>query len=107
MDPFGIGLKEITSTDDGVMDDVHIKRKKHGADLVVLIIHDETYCGAAWRGKKFQLQRFHFVKLTRFYVNLKLGPDPAKMFSVVRHSCATGYYSFGHEIAHNFVSFEM
>ena len=75
LDPFGTGLEQITSINDGVMDDVHLKRKKYGADLVALMIHDDNYCGAAWRG-----------------------PDPAKMFSVVRHSCATGYFSFGHEL---------
>ena len=58
MDPFNVGLREITSADDGVMDDVHIKRKQYGADLVVLIIHDETYCGAGWRGKKLNENEF-------------------------------------------------
>merc|ERR1712157_488254 len=78
-DPFRVGLTHITTVDDGVMDDVHEKRKKFGADVVVFIIHDVYYCGLAWQG-----------------------PSKDKMFSVIRHGCATGYFSFGHEIAHNF-----
>ena len=31
-----------------------------------------------------------------------IGPQKNAMFSVAAWNCATGYYSFGHEIAHNF-----
>merc|ERR1719491_1072848 len=60
------------------MDDVHEKREVYGADLVALLIDDPQYCGLAW-----------------------MGPTKDRMFSVTSWSCATGYYSFGHEIAHN------
>ena len=33
-----------------------------------------------------------------------MGPKKHLMFSVVNWSCATGYYTFGHEIGHNMVS---
>jgi len=45
---------------------------------VALIIDDSTYCGIAW-----------------------VGPRIDRMFSVTAWNCATGYYSFGHEIGHN------
>jgi len=31
------------------------------------------------------------------------GPKKESMFSVTSWSCATGYYSFAHEVAHNMV----
>jgi hypothetical protein len=79
-------LKDITFEykDDAsyaAMDDVHAIRADVGADLVAMIIHDPTSCGTAW-----------------------LGPTKHKMFSVSHWDCATGYFSFGHEIGHNLVS---
>jgi hypothetical protein len=56
-------------------------RAKYGADLVVMILHEPSYCGMAW-----------------------LGPGKDDMFSVTHWECATGYFSFGHEIGHNLVS---
>jgi hypothetical protein len=78
---FRRALDAITSTNDGVMDDVHNKRERYGADMVHLMIDDSQFCGIAW-----------------------LGPRKERMFSVSSWKCATGYYSFGHEIAHNMVS---
>ena len=79
---FNVALSSITSTNDGVMDDVHIKRNSYGADIVAMIIDDPQYCGMAY-----------------------LGPSIDLMFSVTAWNCATGYYSFGHEIGHNMVCF--
>ena len=79
-DAFYAALSSITSTNDGVMDDVHIKRNTYGADIVAMIIDDPQYCGMAY-----------------------LGPSIDLMFSVTAWNCATGYYSFGHEIGHNMV----
>jgi hypothetical protein len=59
----------------GVMDDVHALRDQYGADIVAMIINGPYYCGVA-----------------------HLGPVAHKMFSVTKWSCATGYFSFGHEI---------
>lgn len=70
-------LEDITSTFDGKMDDVHDKRQKFSADLVSFWI-DSTSCGLAW-----------------------VGPHRNYMFSVVNWACATGYFSFGHELVHN------
>lgn len=77
-DAFSAALNAITGKSDGVMDDVHAKRDKYGADIVALIIHDSQYCGVAW-----------------------LGPSEDRMFSITAWNCATGYYSFAHEIGHN------
>jgi len=57
---------------------VHENREQYGADIVALIIDDPQYCGLAW-----------------------LGPSKNLMYSVTAWDCATGYYSFGHEIGHN------
>eukprot|EP00588_Corethron_pennatum_P013123 CAMPEP_0194265496 /NCGR_PEP_ID=MMETSP0169-20130528/717_1 /TAXON_ID=218684 /ORGANISM="Corethron pennatum, Strain L29A3" /LENGTH=853 /DNA_ID=CAMNT_0039005969 /DNA_START=87 /DNA_END=2644 /DNA_ORIENTATION=- len=77
-DAFNAALSAIRSTFDGIMDDVHDKRTLYGADLVALLIDDEEYCGLA-----------------------NLGPSKGLMFSVTSWSCATGNYSFGHELGHN------
>jgi hypothetical protein len=66
---------------DGVLDDVHIKRTQYGADIVSMILDLEGLCRRA-----------------------KGGPGIDKMFSIADWSCATGFYSFGHEIAHTLVS---
>jgi len=71
-------LQDLTFQYDGNMDDVHDKRKKFGADVVSFLIHSATGCGLGW-----------------------VGPHKDYMFSVVNEACATGYFSFGHELAHN------
>jgi len=71
-------LNKITGKTDGYMDSVHAERENHKADVVVLIIQNPQYCGVAW-----------------------LGPSKDRMFSVTGWNCATGYYSFAHEIMHN------
>jgi len=75
---FGNALTQLRSTTDGIMDNVHALRTLYGADLVAMIIDDPQYCGIAY-----------------------LGPSKNYMFSVTAWNCATGYYSFGHEIGHN------
>jgi hypothetical protein len=76
-------LYDITRTNGQhkAMDDVHDKRIQYGADLVAMIVHEPASCGVAW-----------------------LGPNKSRMFSVSHWDCATGYFSFGHEIGHNMVS---
>ena len=64
--------------------EAHTLRSTYGADVVALIIDDAQYCGIAY-----------------------LGPGIDLMFSVTAWNCATGYYTFGHEIGHNFVSFSI
>jgi len=62
----------------GVLSGTEDKREEYGADFVALIIHDSQYCGIAY-----------------------LGPRVDLMYSVTAWNCATGYFSFGHEIGHN------
>jgi len=68
---------------DGYMDTVHALRDSTCADLVVLLVDNSSSCGIA-------------------YVMGTLSPDfEDNAFSVVSTNCATGYYSFGHEMGHN------
>lgn len=75
---FSSSLSDLRGTSDGKMDDVHDKRETYKADIVAMIIADSQYCGIA-----------------------NVGPNKSLMFSVTAYNCATGYYSFGHEIGHN------
>lgn len=78
---FDTALDDVTNNGDGKLDQAHTLRTTYGADIVALLIDDSQYCGLAW-----------------------LGPSIGLMFSVTAWNCATGYYTFGHEIGHNFVS---
>lgn len=57
---------------------VHDLRDDHGADIVLLFTDDPDWCGEA----------------------ADIGVDESQAFAVVDYYCATGYYSFGHEIGH-------
>lgn len=72
---FNAALTEARLTNDGIMDDIHTERATHGADIVAVIIDDSDYCGLGY-----------------------VGPTSSYMFSVTAWNCATGYYSFGHEV---------
>lgn len=72
-------LNELKSNNDGIMDEIHAARKAANADIVALIVDQPQYCGVAYLNSSY-----------------------TTAFSVVHYSCATGYYSFGHEIGHNF-----
>jgi hypothetical protein len=76
-------LNRLSATSDGFMDDVHFVRNAYGADVVSLIEDEPQYCGIAYR----------MVNLSNSFASYA--------FSVVHHSCATGYYSFAHEVGHN------
>ena len=76
-------LTRLRTTNDGFMDDIHGVRNFYGADLVSLIAADGGACGIAYLMNNLS---------TRF---------ASHAFSVVHHACATGYYSFAHEIGHN------
>ena len=80
---FGTELNRIRKKNDGHMDDVHALRDEYGADLVCLIVGGSQYCGIAY-----------------LMTNVSNGFEDYA-FSVVSRSCATGYYSFGHELGHN------
>ena len=72
---FSSALSDLRS---GNIPGVFEKRTTYGADIVALLIDDTSFCGLA-----------------------NIGPGIDRMFSVTAWNCATGYYSFGHEIGHN------
>ncbi|WP_313919006.1 M12 family metallo-peptidase [Tahibacter sp.] len=76
---FSTELSRYRSTSDGYMDTIHTQRNNVAADVAVLIVNGSAYCGIG-------------------YMNV----NAASAFTVVARTCATGYYSFAHEIGHNF-----
>jgi hypothetical protein len=80
-DAFHTALYALRNRTDGKLDQAHSLRRTYGADVVALMIDDEQYCGLSFTG-----------------------PSINNMFSVIAWNCATGYYTFGHEIGHNLVS---
>ncbi len=81
-DDFGY-LSDLAGKTDGVADNVHALRDTYGADVVTLIYDTGSYCGVA-------------------YIMTTLSAAfESSAFSVVADSCATGYYSFAHELGHN------
>jgi hypothetical protein len=76
-------LTDLRTVGDGVLDEVLTKRTEYGADMVVRVMDAPGYsCGRAY-----------------------IGPSINNMFSVTDYyDCATGYFSFGHELGHNWVS---
>lgn len=68
---------------DGFMDNVHTLRETYSADVVPLIVDNGGgYCGIA------------------FIMDPVSAQFQDSAFCVVADECATGYYSFGHEIGH-------
>lgn len=80
---FSTDLGNVRNKTDGYMDEVHTLRDEFGADMVSLIINDSQFCGLAGL----------MTVLGNYF--------ESSAFSVVHHSCATGYYSFAHEMGHN------
>ena len=76
-------LLALRESDDGKLDEVHELRDMYGADLVSMVVAGSQYCGLGY---------------------LMVNPNPGfanYAFSVVARGCATGYYSFAHELGHN------
>lgn len=71
-------LARIRGTSDGYMDSVHSLRNTNAADVVMFVIDNAASCGLA----------------------SAIGASASTAFAAVHYSCATGYYSFGHEIGH-------
>jgi len=71
-------LNRLIATNDTYMDNVHSLRNSYGADVVVLLINDQKYCGLA----------------------ADIMATASTAFALVQYGCATGLYSFGHEIGH-------
>lgn len=70
-------LTDVRRSDDEHLNDVHEQRTTHGADLVVVIAEDPFMCGKSF-----------------------VGPSKTYSFAVVDIDCASGAYSFAHEVAH-------
>ncbi len=73
-----VDLTRLAATNDGYMDEVHTLRDQYAADVVVLVNDVNGYCGQADA----------------------IGANAQSAFVIVDYDCATGYYSFGHEIGH-------
>lgn len=71
-------LARIRGTTDGYMDSVHSLRNTNAADIVMFVIDNAASCGLA----------------------SGIGSTASTAFAAVHYSCATGYYSFGHEMGH-------
>jgi hypothetical protein len=76
-------LNRLQNTTDGYMDNVHALRDTYHADVVVMIVSANNYCGLG-------------------YLMQTVSPSfAAHAFCLVSQDCATGYYSFAHEMGHN------
>jgi len=71
-------LARFRGTSDGYMDSIHTTRNSIAADVGVLIGNDSSACGLA----------------------SGIGSSASTAFATVYWDCATGYYSFAHEIGH-------
>ena len=71
-------LSRLRETSDGYIDEVHAQRNQYKADLVVLLVGRGNYCGVGYQNANKDMA-----------------------FSVVGQNCATGYYTFAHELGHN------
>jgi peptidyl-Asp metalloendopeptidase len=84
VDSFQVTYTETGKTFDTILanfvanPDVNRRRDQSGADLAALIIDQSDYCGLADA----------------------IMASPSAAFAVVYYDCATGYYSFAHELGH-------
>jgi len=76
-------LKSLTSTSDGIIDDVHVMRDLYAADIISFWVADSDSCGLTWAMETPNDMSFQ-----------------SKAFSTIQQDCAIGNYSFGHEIGH-------
>ncbi len=80
----GTDLNRITSTSDGWLDQIHTWRDTYCADMVSFWVENGgSSCGIAWI---MQTVSNNFQ---------------SSAFSVVDRGCATGNFTFGHELGHN------
>ncbi len=75
---FSTDLSRFRGTTDGYMDSYHATRNSIAADVAVLLINNSSSCGLA----------------------SGIGSSASTAFAVAHWDCATGYYSFGHEVGH-------
>ena len=75
---FSTDLSRFRGTTDGYMDNYHSTRNSVAADVMMLLINNSSSCGLA----------------------SGIGSSASTAFAVAHYGCATGYYSFAHEIGH-------
>lgn len=75
----GTDLARLANPNDGSIDWIHTRRNEQRADLVTLITAGGDACGVGY-----------------------LNSNASGAFTVVTKDCATGYYSYGHELGHNY-----
>lgn len=75
---FSTDLSRFRTNGDGIMDSYHATRNTVTADVMMLLINNSSSCGLA----------------------SGIGSTAATAFAVAHYSCATGYYSFAHEVGH-------
>lgn len=75
---FDTDLTRFRSTGDAHMREIHTRRSQYNADVAVLIIDNSSACGLA----------------------STINATAAQAFAAVHWDCATGYFSFAHEIGH-------
>ena len=75
---FSTDLSRFRGTSDGYMDSFHATRNSIAADVAVLLINNASSCGLA----------------------SGIGSTASTAFAAAHWDCATGYYSFGHEVGH-------
>lgn len=80
---FATDLGRLRNNNDGFLDEVHSLRDQYGADIVSLWVENGNACGIG------------------YLMGSMYGSFAPNAFNVVMRSCATGYYSFGHEMGHN------
>lgn len=83
---FNTELNRLTDPADGYFDNIHALRNQYGADEVAMIVNSTQYCGIGWL----------MTTLSPSFEN--------HGFTVTSKQCATGYYSFAHELGHNMAS---
>ncbi len=80
---WGITLNRLTQPGDGYLDSVQALRDTYKADEVVMLVNSGASCGLAW------------------LMDTVSHDFEANAYALVSWRCATGNYSFGHELGHN------
>lgn len=75
---FSTDLSRFRGTTDGYMDSIHSLRTQNTADVAMIVLNNSSSCGLA----------------------SAIGATASTAFASVARTCATGYYSFAHEIGH-------
>jgi len=77
---FETDLNNFAGGSDGNMDEIYGLRNLYSADVCVFVVNNSTYCGLA--------------------KTIYTDNNPSQAFCEVHYNCATGNYSFAHEIGH-------